>query len=270
MRICIAGKNQIAINAVKYLIHKLGFSESEVLICINKTDNGINSWQPSLRLFAENNRMSIVTLDDIYNIDDLVFFSLEFDRIINPEKFITKKLFNIHFSLLPAYKGMYTSVFPLLDGEKYSGVSLHKIDEGIDTGDIIAQKKFKINIHDTCRDLYFNYLKHGEKLFTDNVANILNEQIYYSPQNYLGASYYSKNSIDFSNITIDLNKTSFQIHNQIRAFIFPEYQLPEISGRKIIKSYLTNEKIKIKYYNSLDNKIILSGIDGYKIILETL
>ena len=59
-------------------------------------------------------------------------------EIIKTKNFKSNKLFNLHFSLLPSYKGMHTSAFPILNGEKYSGVTIHKIDNGIDTGDIIA------------------------------------------------------------------------------------------------------------------------------------
>jgi len=270
MKICIAGKNQIAINAVQYLLETLNFSKEDVLICINKSDKGIDSWQPSFKLFANKNYLKIVSLNELYDIEDLIFISLEFDRIIKTKKFKTDKLFNIHFSLLPAYKGMYTSVLPILNGEEFSGVTLHKINDGIDTGDIIAYKKFKIEITDTARDLYIKYLEHGINLFKEQINDIISGNYNAKQQNCIGSTYYSKVSIDFNNIKIDLRKTSFQIHNQIRAFIFEEYQLPEINGKKIKKSFLTNEKIERNFYSEDNKKIILSGIDGFKIILETI
>ncbi len=52
------------------------------------------------------------TLEDIYSIENLIFLSLEFDRIVNPNKFKSNKLFNIH---LPKYKGMFTSIIPILN-----------------------------------------------------------------------------------------------------------------------------------------------------------
>ena len=96
------------------------------------------------------------TLEDIYSIENLIFLSLEFDRIVNPNKFKSNKLFNIHFSLLPKYKGMFTSIIPILNNEKTTGVTFHKIDKGIDTGEIIAQKEFEIALFDNARDIYHN------------------------------------------------------------------------------------------------------------------
>lgn len=269
MKICIAGKNQIAVNSLKYLMYNCNMSRNDLLVCLNKNDFGISSWQPSLKLFADDNDIKAKSLNELYEISDLIFISLEFDKIISPNKFQTERLYNIHFSLLPAYKGMYTSVFPLLNGEKYTGVTLHEIDEGIDTGNIIAQEKIDIDINDTCRDVYFKYLKHSQQLFIDHISDIINNRIISYIQNPLVSTYYSKQAIDFSNIVIDFNKTSFQIHNQIRAYIFEEYQLPSVKGKRVIKSYLTSDKIGKNYFASMENKIILSGIDGYKIILDT-
>lgn len=47
---------------------------------------------------------------------------------------------------------MYTSAMVLLNGEEYTGVTFHRIDKGIDTGEIIAQQKIKIDYEDNCRD----------------------------------------------------------------------------------------------------------------------
>lgn len=106
-------------------------------------------------------------------IPDVLFISLEFDRLIKTERFCSEKLYNIHFSALPKYKGVYTSITPILNGEISSGVTLHKIDNGIDTGDIIAQRIFKIDINDSARDLYFKYLKQGFMLFKQNIASLI-------------------------------------------------------------------------------------------------
>lgn len=270
MKLCIAGKNQIAVNATEYLINEINLSKNDLCVCCNKNDDGIDKWQPSLKLFAKKNNIPIYDLEQIYGFDDLIFISLEFDKIIQPVKFKSEKLFNIHFSFLPAYKGMFTSVLPIINGENFSGVTLHRIDEGIDTGDIIDQIIFSIELNDTARDLYFKYLEHGLELFKKNIGLIIENKFTSSPQNYIGSSYFSKKELDFNNIKINLNKSSFQIHNQIRAYIFQEYQLPIISGKKVTKSILTGEKIEKNFFEIRNKEIVLSGIDGYKIILSIL
>jgi methionyl-tRNA formyltransferase len=68
---------------------------------------------------------------------------------------------------------MYTSAWPILNGEDETGVTLHEIDEGIDTGNIIDQISFPITEDDTARDLYFKYLKYGSMLIRIDVEMII-------------------------------------------------------------------------------------------------
>lgn len=219
MFVCIAGKNDIAVAALDYLIKLNG--DYELGIVCNKTETGINGFQRSLRLFAEQNNIKEYQLEAIYEIEDLVFFSLEYDRLIRPNLFRSNRLFNIHFSKLPQYKGMYTSAIPILNSEKTVGVTLHRIDYGIDTGEIIAQEDFDINGM-TCREVYFSYIKYGTALVLKNMPNLLGGKEISYPQAVIGSSYYSKKALDYSNITIDLNQTADGIERQIRAFTFRE------------------------------------------------
>lgn len=270
MLLCIAGKNDIAVEGLLESIRlrkKYGF---EIGVVCNKTETGKNNWQRSLRWSAQKYNIREYSLEDLYSMEDLVFISLEYDRIIIPERFKSKKLFNIHFSFLPMYKGMYTSVIPLLFNEKYSGVTLHFIDSGIDTGRIIAQKKIEIASTDTGRDLYFKYIDNSIVLFKENIEKLVNGQCIESyEQPIQNASYFSKNYLDFSNIKIDLNQVSINIYNQLRAFNFREYQLPVVFGRKVISCKLTNVRSRAKVGTVLNENeagCIIATVD-YNLIL---
>lgn len=236
MIVCIAGKNNIAVEILIYLV-QIGIKKENIYIISNKTDDGKDNWQRSLLKKANKMGIKIRNLEDVYSIENLLFLSLEFDKIVNPNKFKSNKLFNIHFSLLPKYKGMFTSIMPILNNEKATGVTLHKIDKGIDTGEIIAQKEFEIDLMDNARDVYHKYIHYGILLLKECLEKLLkNEFIESKPQNLKESSYFSKNSIDFKYINIDLNQTAINIHNQIRAFNFREYQVPKVFDTKIISS----------------------------------
>jgi len=237
--ICIAGKNEIAVKATQVLLEKV--KKDEICVLTNATDQGEDGWQPSLLFFAQEHQLRISSLQELYDDENLIFLSLEFDKIIKPSLFKSSKLYNIHFSCLPKYKGMFTSVMPLLNGEHESGVTLHRIDAGIDTGEIIAQIKFPLSLADNARDLYQKYLDSSFLLFKNNIDSILKNKIVSYPQNPVGASYYSRKTIDFSAISVDFNKTSYEIHNQIRAFCFRDYQLPKFNDNLIYKSELTHQ-----------------------------
>ncbi len=265
MRICIAGKNNIAVWAVQYLLQS-GICKNDILILPNTNDCGIDTWQYSLLKYAQDMHLTLVSLNDIYQIPNLLFISLEFDKLIKIEKFASTRLFNIHFSNLPKYKGAYTAIMPILHGENIAGVTLHKIDNGIDTGCIVKQITFPIALNDTARDLYMHYNYYALLLFKQNFASLLHDTYTTIPQDYKNGSYFSRKEIDFSNITINLKKTSFEIHNQLRAFIFREYQLPNLYGINIMRSTLTQDFIGSNIMIEQNDRFILSGIDGFSII----
>ena len=170
MFVCIAGKNDIAVDVLRYLTEN--HPELELGVVCNKTDLGVNGWQGSLRWYAGRWQVPEYTLEQVYGRRDMVLLSLEFDRLLRPERFVSRRLFNIHFSLLPAYKGMYTSALPILYGEREVGVTLHRIDAGIDTGEIIAQRSFPVE-EKTSRELYLGYIRAGTELVLAHIEDIL-------------------------------------------------------------------------------------------------
>ena len=240
MTVCIAGKNNIAIDVCQHLLEHN--PEVSLLAIHNKTDNGTDTWQRSFRKYCNEKCIPLVSLQDVYHIPDLVFISLEFDSIIKPESFVTRHLYNIHFSLLPEYKGMYTSALPIIHRKKYSGVTFHEIDAGIDTGNIIEQIKFELSPQETARSLYHKYINHGTALVISLLDNILRHSYKSTPQPAIGSSYYSKKSIDYANLLIDTQVTAHQLDAQVRAFTFREYQLPKLNGHAVHKVEITEKR----------------------------
>lgn len=245
MNICIAGKNNIAIDVCKYVVEH--YPQANIYALINHNETGEDGWQLSyLKYVQSESRVTLSTLEEMYEIEDLIFVSTEYDRIIKPHLFKTKYLFNIHFSLLPAYKGVYMSAWPILNGDKFAGVTLHKIDAGIDTGDIIAQKKFRLSARETCYSLYLMFIKYGTALVIKHIDSLINNCFKSHPQPIEGSTYYSRKSIDYANLTIDLNVTATQLDRQIRAFYFPAYQVARVYDQPIIATKITEMKSSAK------------------------
>ena len=266
IKACIAGKNEIALNALKLLQTK--FRNDEICVIPNRNDVGIDNWQPSLLKYALQASIPVCTLEQVQQIANVLFLSLEFDRLLKVEQFASKRLYNIHFSALPKYKGVYTSITPILNGESSSGVTLHCIDNGIDTGDIIAQRIFEIGLQECARDLYFKYLKQGFMLLQENLDSLLSGNFQYTKQDFRQSCYFSRDEINIKNIVINFKKTSLEIHNQLRAFIFKEYQLPTINRARISRSILSGEFIGRNVLEDRGGEFVLSGIDGFKIVAE--
>jgi methionyl-tRNA formyltransferase len=118
----------------------------------------------------------VVTLNTLQEMDNLIFLSLKFNRIVGPAVFKSKRLYNIHFSALPAYKEMYTSALPILHGAHLSGDMLHEIDPWIDTAPIIDQAISDLPETWTARDLASQVLSlpMGPQLNLDQVQDIIN------------------------------------------------------------------------------------------------
>lgn len=262
MKIIIAGKNDIAVNVTKWLQREK--RNIEIYAICNANDVGIDTFQRSFKKYCKDNLIPIISLAEAYKIGDAIFLSLEFDKIVQPSKFSHNELFNIHFSYLPKYKGMYTSAWPILNGEKTSGVTLHKIDHGIDTGAIIAQKEIIIQPFETARNLYEKYISEGTRLVIDNINTLLNAEYIEKEQSIKDSSYYSKKSIDYSKLELNFSKTAFEIINQLRAFTFREYQLPKLCGVNIFLGDVLSSRSVMKPGSILeqnDKEIIVSTID---------
>ena len=86
-----------------------------------------------------------------------------------PSKFIV----NVHPSLLPKYKGMNAIKQALDDSAEYTGVTIHYVDEGMDSGSIIKQNIIKINDNDTEDTLKDRLQEIEHRLYSDTIKSIL-------------------------------------------------------------------------------------------------
>lgn len=230
MNLIIAGKSDLAVDVLN---HALSLKNINIYVVLNKTEDFKNSFQKSLGFYSKLWNVDIISLEQSYELKNAIFLSLEYDKLIKPKLFKSNHLFNIHFSKLPSYKGQYTSAWPILNNEIESGVTLHLIDDGIDTGAIIDQLIFSLEHNETARSLYQKYVENGTKLVIKNLENLLTKNFISTPQEYINSSFYGIASINYLNLSIDYNKTAFQIGQQLRAFSFREYQLPKFNDHEI-------------------------------------
>ena len=268
IKICIAGNFNIAIECSIFLLKK--YKNIKIYALLNQNDKGIDTFQNSYKKFCKKSKIKIIDLDNAKRIKNLIFFSLHFDKIIETQKFLTTRFYNIHFSLLPKYKGMHTTAWPILNGENRSGVTLHEIDDGIDTGRIIDQYVFQIDENDNAEKVFLKYITTGIKIFKSNIEKIINNNYKSYNQSKNNSSYYSKNSINFKKYKINFNKTAFEIHNQIRAMVFEYYQLPKIGNKKIISSKILGVKSNKKpgkIIKKLKKGLVIATID-YNLLLK--
>jgi len=98
---------------------------------------------------------------------------------------------NFHASLLPAYRGKHPVFWALRNGERWSGLTVHVVDRGLDTGDILYQVKVRTRRNDTVADLYDRILEHSLRLPVRLVRDVQRGVLRCRPQSQAGASYFS-------------------------------------------------------------------------------
>ena len=125
--------------------------------------------EPTLRAFAEaagvpflrpENVNSDAFLETVTPLAADLFVSMSYDQIFRGRLIRLPKfgVVNCHAGALPRYRGRNVLNWAIINGEDHFGVSVHYIDEGIDTGDLIAQRRVPIAPNDT-------YLEVLEKAF---------------------------------------------------------------------------------------------------------
>lgn len=229
--IVVAGKSNLSI----YILNKLlkYFKVNDLGVVISSSDNGKNSWQLSLKRFSSRNKIKIYRLDEIYKLAE-IFISCEYEKIIDINKFKTKKLFNYHFSLLPKYRGVYTSIWPLLNEDKYSGVTIHQMTNKIDAGKIILQKKYLIKNDDCSLDIYLKNILCGQLITDKFMKFLLENKLKYKKQIPTKLKYKSKKSYNFKKNEISIFSDSNTIQKTIRALSFRPYQLAKFKNQNIV------------------------------------
>jgi len=130
---------------------------------------------------TEKNNKKFLDLSCSFDICDLSFeldlcLVYAFSHIIPKDLLNAPKLgfWNIHPSLLPKYRGPSPIAYPLIFGEKETGVTIIKIDEKIDHGPIIAQERLKIEDTDRRPDLEKKLTDLGFLMFKKLILNNFN------------------------------------------------------------------------------------------------
>jgi len=124
---------------------------------------------------------------------------------------------NVHASLLPKYRGAAPIQWALLNGEKETGVTIMKVDERLDTGDIILQDKVKIGEEDDALSLTKKLFDRGGELLLRALSQIEERRIKFFPQEEAKAT--NAPAITKESGEIDWRRSAAEIHNRVRALV---------------------------------------------------
>jgi methionyl-tRNA formyltransferase len=191
-------------------------------------------------------------------------------RILPKEVFEIPKFgsFNLHGSFLPKYRGAAPIQWALINGETETGLTIFKLAEKVDTGNIYIQQKLEIFPEDNFETLHDRMSEHGAKLVLETV-NLIESGIYeLKQQDDSLASPAPKITKEIC--LIDWNKSAKEIHNLVRG-LSPHPAAYFSYNDKVIKIYKTElaSRINLKpfqFYQTKSELIIGCGKEALRIL----
>lgn len=123
---------------------------------------------------------------------------------------------NLHLSLLPELRGPSPAQGAILEGRTETGVTLMKMDEGMDTGDVIAQRAIPIHSNDTAASLYERLGTCAAEMIPTDICAYLNGTLIPTTQEHARATV--TRLIKKEHGLIDWEKTPTEIERHIRAY----------------------------------------------------
>jgi len=154
---------------------------------------------------------------DYYKQD--ILFSAGYDRLVGSDLLNHCLCINLHLSPLPKYGGFNPVYWAIIRGEREWAVTIHKMAEEFDTGDIIYQRFFEIMPEDTARTLYDRAVIIAGEMFSDNLENIVLGKFRLTKQDITQRSFFRKKDADFGRAIVLSTP-------ELRARIFPPFPNP--------------------------------------------
>lgn len=157
-------------------------------------------------------------LAELTKLNADIFIVVSYGQILPTELINLPRLktLNIHFSLLPKYRGASPIQFALLNGDSETGTTIFVLDEKMDTGPILATQKYPIEPYDNFITLSKKLADASADLLIKILPDYAGGKIIPQPQDDVGASY--TKIISKEDGRIDWNKTATEIYNMLRAF----------------------------------------------------
>jgi methionyl-tRNA formyltransferase len=225
MRIVFAGTPEFAVESLA-ILHK---SNHEIVAVYCQPDRPkgrgkVLSACP-VKLYAEENNLLVIQPEDFSELQNQERFALlksdvmvvaAYGQILPKNTLQTPRFgcLNIHASLLPRWRGAAPIERAILAGDKETGISIMQMNEGLDTGNVLLEKKYLISEFETSQTLTDNLSSLGADTIIEALSNL--SDLKARPQNNNDASYAKK--ITKIEAQIDWNQSAETISRIIRAF----------------------------------------------------
>lgn len=224
MKIIFFGTQEFAAEILRELIDS---SDFEINLVITRPDKPVGRRQeiqkPPVKILAEKYGLKVEQPGNLktFDINQAVWdlgIVAQYGLLIPKNILEAPKygLINVHPSLLPKYRGASPIQSAILNGEKKTGVTIMKLDAGMDTGPILLQKSLKIEPEDIYPTLEQKMAEIAKELLKEAILKYTSGELELKPQNNLKATYCQQFTREDGKI--DWRKSAQEIYNQWRAF----------------------------------------------------
>ena len=158
------------------------------------------------------------TLEKLRQTSADAFVVVAYGQILSPEILAMPKLacVNVHGSILPQYRGAAPIQWSIYHGNSETGITTMLMDEGLDTGAMLAKAYTPIGLLDNADVIAAKLAEQGADLLIESLLKLQDGKITPIPQDSSHATYAPL--IEKANYAIDWSLSAIQIHNQVRAF----------------------------------------------------
>jgi len=126
-----------------------------------------------MKNFANRSEWTRALIDEVDDSNPWLVVSAGFMRILSPD-FVNKfRTINTHPALLPAFPGAHAVADAMAAGVEVTGATVHFVDEGVDTGQIIKQVSVEVHKGDTQADLHERIKIEERKILVQSIKELV-------------------------------------------------------------------------------------------------
>lgn len=282
MKIVFFGTSELAVSALQALL----LSKHRILGVVTAQDKrkgrGLELSFSPVKIFAQNKGMPIVQPADLRDTKFLYFLknsSADLFVVCAYGKILTKEILqipkvyaiNLHTSLLPKYRGAAPINWAIIAGEKESGVTVFKMNEEMDKGEIILQQRTGISFSDTAVSLAEKLSRIGKDALLKSIDLIEHKGAHLREQDENQATFAPK--LKKEDGLIGWGNSALEIYNRIRglqpwpgAFTYFENKLLKIWQSQIVQGKKSAEPGEIVEVDTKNGILVQAGKNKLLII----
>jgi methionyl-tRNA formyltransferase len=226
-RIAVFAYSHTGHACLKFLLER---GENVVLVATHADDPLETAWFPSVADLARSRSIEPALVEDPADPAFLakvraaapeLVFSFYFRHILPPEilKLPARGAFNMHGSLLPAYRGRAPVNWAILNGETGTGATLHVMDARADAGDIVDQEPVEIEPDDSALDVQHRVSEAAVAILARRIEELKAGTAPRRPQDEARATKFPRRRPEDGQI--DWSQSAKKVHDLVRAVTHP-------------------------------------------------